>query len=116
MAKLNVLFHINEEDRFEVLLLNITNSLKDAGKEKGDIAVLTNGPSVKAYTDIEMIREMKELSGKGVQFLACRNAINEMCSEWACIEEDNCQHLTIVPVGITEVIRKQRDGYAYVKP
>lgn len=117
MAKLNVLFHVNEEDRFEVLLLNVINFLKDAGKDKGDVVVLANGPSVKAYADIEMIQEMKELSGKGVRFLACRNAINEMCSEWACIEEDKLPaFVTIVPAGITEVIRKQHDGYAYVKP
>lgn len=114
---LNVLFHINEENRFEVLLSNITNFLKDAVKEKGEIVVLANGPSVKAYTDTKMIQEMEVLSGKGVKFLACRNAINEMCSEGVCIEEDKLPaFVTIVPAGITEVIRKQHEGYAYVKP
>jgi hypothetical protein len=41
-----------------------------------------------------------------------------MCQEGvACLKEELLpSFIGIVPVGITEIIRRQQDGFAYVKP
>jgi len=121
--KLKVLFHINEESRWAVVLLNAFNFLMDIGEDNGDVVVIANGPAVIAYAGSdgyigsERLKAMNELSKKGVKFLACRNAINEMCSEGFCIEVNELpSFVEIIPVGITEIIKRQQGSYSYVKP
>lgn len=121
--KLKVLFHINEESKWAVVLLNVINFLTDIGEDNGDVVVIANGPAVIAYAGSdgyigsERLKAMNELSKKGVKFLACRNAINEMCSEGFCIEVNALpSFVEIIPVGITEIIKRQQGSYSYVKP
>lgn len=118
MERLQVLFHINESDRWNVVLGNITNLIRDVGAEAADIVVLANGYAVYGYADPEKITSMEQLNSKGVKFLACRNSLKNMCEEGVvCIKEELLPpFLEVVPAGITEVVKRQRDGYAYVKP
>ncbi len=118
MGKLRVLFHVNEVDRWDVAFRNITNLINDVGEGNADVAVLANGPSVAAYADAKKVETMKGLSEKGAKFLVCRNSLRKMCSGGAvCISEENLpSFVTVVPAGITEIIKKQHEGYAYVKP
>ncbi|HQA04264.1 MAG TPA: DsrE family protein, partial [Thermodesulfovibrio thiophilus] len=109
---------VNENEKWNVALGNITNLIKDVGEDNADIVVLANGASVSAYVDDEKIKIMKALSEKGVKFIACRNSLKKMCADNViCINEDNLpSFVTVVPAGITEIIKKQQEGYAYVKP
>ncbi len=118
MEKLKVIFHVNEKEKWDVALKNITNLIKDVGEGNLDILVLANGPSVGAYVDPIKIQTMEDLAKKGVRFLACRNSVKMMCSEGViCISEEGLpSFVTVVPAGITEIIKRQHEGYAYVKP
>lgn len=118
MNRLKVLFHVNENDRWNVTLGNITNLIKDVKEGNADIIVLANGPSVAAYADAEKIEIMRGLSEKGAKFLACRNSLEKMCADNViCINEENLPSFVgVVPAGITEIIKRQHEGYAYVKP
>jgi len=118
MSRLKVLFHVNETEKWDTALGNITNLLKDAGEDGVDIAVLANGPSVEVFMDDVRVQAMKELAGKGAKFLACRNSLRNLCSgASACMDINSLpSFVEVVPAGITEIIRRQADGYAYVKP
>ncbi len=118
METLKVLFHVSEPDRWKVALGNITNLIKDVGEGNVDVEVLANGPSVSAYVDSELIDIMKGLAEKNVRFVACRNSLKKMCADdIICIDEDKLpSFIEVVPAGITEIIKKQAEGYAYVKP
>src|SRR5271169_5493608 len=118
MGKLKVIFHVNETEQWSTALGYIINLLRDVGEGAADIVVLANGASVAAYAYSEKVDTMEMLSEKGVRFLACRNSLKKMCAEGAvCINEEALPpFITIVPAGITEIIRKQHEGYAYVKP
>jgi len=59
MGKLQVLFHVNEIDRWDVAFGNITNLINDVGEGNADVAVLANGPSVAAYADAEKGMEIE---------------------------------------------------------
>ena len=49
---------------------------------------------------------------KGVKFVACNNALNIFD-----IKKENVIHFVgIVPAGVVELVKKQREGYAYIKP
>ncbi|MGO9377397.1 MAG: DsrE family protein [Dissulfurispiraceae bacterium] len=118
MDELKVLFHINENEKWQVVLGNITNLLEDTGQENVDVVVLANGFSVYGYTDPDKISSMEQLSTRGVKFIVCRNSLKNMCQEGvACVKETLLpSFIGVVPAGITEIIRRQQDGYAYVKP
>ncbi|RME69799.1 MAG: hypothetical protein D6778_00080 [Nitrospirae bacterium] len=112
-----VVFHINEPEKWPVLLGNVTNLLKDMGKDV-EVRVLANGPSVKAYADEETIEKMKPLAEQGVKFLACRNSLKAFCSGGdVCIDEESLpDFVEVVPAGVSELTKRQAEGYAYIKP
>ena len=55
---------------------------------------------------------MRELNNKGVNFVGCNNSLNSLNLK----KEDLINFVNIVPVGVLELIIKQEEGYAYVKP
>ena len=118
MSKMKVLFHVNEADRWETALGNITNLIKDVGQDEVDIVVVANGPSIMSFIEHDTLEVMKDLSHKGASF--CRQGISlkKMCyGVDACISESSLpSFVDVVPAGITEIIRKQADGFSYVKP
>ncbi|RMG73644.1 MAG: hypothetical protein D6710_03040 [Nitrospirae bacterium] len=118
MSELKVVFHVNNPAQWETALGNITNLLKDVGDGGVRVVVLTNGPSVKAYADEGLLQRMKALADRGVSFRACRNSLNNLCAGGeVCLNEGSLpDFIEVVPAGITELIRLQMEGFAYVKP
>jgi len=118
MNKLRVIFHVNETPKWDVALANVTNLLRDVGDSGADVLVLSNGPSVEVFADEEKVRVMEELAARGVRFLACRNSLKNLCaSGTVCMDENNLPaFLGVVPAGVTELIRRQAEGFAYIKP
>lgn len=128
MDKLKVLFHIDESDRWPRVLVNITNFLNDVGQGNADIEVVANGEAVSVFRSRcllaggsgqccgpatgSLMEQMKKLSETGVNFAACRNALKAQSID----ERSLPNFVTVVPAGITEIARKQAEGYAYIKP
>ncbi len=88
------------------------------GDEAVEVLVLMNGPSVKVLSEESLLQRMRELSDKGVKFIVCRNSLKALCgSGELCIDEKNLpEFLSVVPAGVTELIRRQTEGFAYIKP
>lgn len=112
------MFHINEVDRWPVALGNITNLIKDVGEDAVEIIVLANGPSVASYADEGTVSIMQECVNKGATFKACRNSLKKLCVGGnICMTDENLPlFVEVVPAGITEIIKRQAEGFAYVKP
>ncbi|MBF0339030.1 MAG: DsrE family protein [Nitrospirae bacterium] len=118
MEKLKVIFHVNEPEKWEVALGNVTNLLRDVSPDKVEVRVLANGPSISAFADEARLSAMQGLAEAGVKFLACRNSLNKLgCAGDVCINPENLPpYIEVVPAGITELIKRQAEGFAYVKP
>lgn len=97
-----------------MLIMNINNFLRDVGPGVASIEVVANGGGVLAYGEGEwdMIRQMEELHQRGVVFNACRNALVKHDME----QENLPDFVVVVPAGITAIVIKQSEGYAYIKP
>lgn len=116
MNEVKAIFHIDELHKWGLLLKNINNLLRAIDIEKSNIEVLANAEAVKFYnlstalnTDITA---MKELNSKKVKFVACNNALNS----YGIKKDDLIDFVDIVPVGVLELINKQKESYAYIKP
>jgi len=118
MSELKVVIHVNDPDRWKKALGNIRNLIKDVGEGKADIVALANGSAVTAFGNTELIEAMKTLAEQGVHFIACRNSLKNMCAEGViCLSENERPSFVVVtPAGITELVKRQHQGYAYVKP
>lgn len=94
--------------------MNINNFLRDVGPGKAAVEVLANGAGVQPLNQSvpELTRQMSDLHGQGVVFAACNNALNLYN-----IDKERLQpFIKVVPAGITEIVLKQSEGYAYIKP
>ncbi|MBF0516775.1 MAG: DsrE family protein [Nitrospirae bacterium] len=116
--ELRVLFHVNEMNKWDTALGNITNLIKDVGSDAVQIKVVANGPSVAAFSDSSRLETMKALANDGALFLACRNSLKKMCSgaDVCLTEEALPPFIKVIPAGITEIVKSQSEGFAYVKP
>ena len=112
-----VIFHIDDLSRWNMVLKNTSNLLEAINTSNFNIEVLANGEAVKSYTtsnktEINIRNIMKNLSDRGVKFVACYNTLKSLNIK----EDDLNTFVHIVPVGILELVSKQMDGYIYIKP
>ena len=114
MLEYKVIFHIDELNKWKLLLKNISNLLDAADINKCSIEVLANSEAVRFYNsnlDLDT-KAMEKLNSKGVKFIACNNAL----IAYDMKKDDLINFIDVVPVGILELINKQSEGYAYIKP
>ena len=118
MEKYKVVFHVNESNKWSALLANVNNLVKDLGQDNIIIEVVANGVAVVDYVlnidkdNNNFINKVSDAVNYGVKFIACRNALvgNK-------IDENLLpSFITVVPAGVTGLIKKQVEGYAYIKP
>ncbi len=100
---MKVVFHLNEVDKFKMVLSNIKN-LKPYD-DISSIVLLINGPAITLVTDT--IREIE-----GVRIEVCKNSLKS-----SSIELDSLKPYFIpVDAGVYRLIELQSKGYAYIKP
>ena len=112
-----IIFHINEMQRWNLLLNNVTNlSLSYKGESSNAIIeVLAHSEAVRGYlqdSSEDYRPAMDRLSQQGVRFVACSRALLGM----GITKEEIFQFVHVVPAGVRELADRQMEGYAYIKP
>lgn len=117
-GKLDVVYHVSDEDKVSFVLNNIQNHINGiGGPEKINIVLVSHGPAVKRFNDIEAVNRVREsvakLQEQGVTFEACANTLtalnlepDELLSGFVIAEKG----------GVTRVAELQSQGYAYLRP
>lgn len=116
MEEMKVVFHIVAMKKWDLVLANVSNLLEDAQDTDLKVEVIANSAAVKYYDTIQDIvvdlNTLMQLNEKGVRFVACNNALNANN-----IEKHNLlDFVSVVPAGVSEIVRKQHQGYAYIRP
>ena len=110
--KLKAIFHIDEMEKWDLLLGNVENLLKSLDNTDYEITILANSKAVLRYKIDNENSRLEELSNRKVNIIACNNALNSQK-----ISKDMLpNYIIVVPVGVKELIEKQLEGYAYIKP
>ena len=117
-----VIFHIDENARWQMLLGNVENLLGALGSGHMTVEVLANGEAVQKYAaalpgrddeaDQSLAAKMASLHQEGVTFAACRNAMRAN----HLTEHDLHPFVVTVPAGVMELVTRQAQGYAYINP
>lgn len=112
---MKVIFHVDENEKWQLCLGNVRNML-NYGKENKtvfEIEILANSEAVgKFKKGSEWETAMRDLLQNGVTLAACQNALNAQ----KIAKDDLIDHVTVVPAGVVELVIKQSEGFAYIKP
>jgi intracellular sulfur oxidation DsrE/DsrF family protein len=119
MNDYKVIFHVNEQERMNIAIGNIVNLIKDVMPVKPEAELVVNGSAIVVFGDKAIGEQMRNLNDQGVKIIACRNSIRMFCKdnpECPIAEDKLPSFVKVVSAGVTEIIKKQHDGYAYIKP
>lgn len=116
MKPYRVVFHLDEnsEERFTEVLNNLRNLLNDLGEANIEAELVVNGNGVLQLTrrnESHLIR-VRNLAKQGVHFVVCNNSLAHLKLDPSILMEE----AEIVPSGVGELVRKQTEGWAYIRP
>lgn len=111
---IKVIFHIDESEKWLTVISNVLNLCKGIDVENAEIEILANSKSVEVLkkTEEKYFHKLKNIHDLGIKICACKNSMNNLHLK----SEDIYDFIEIVPIGILELIEKQQEGYAYIKP
>lgn len=102
-----VVFHLNEMEKWSVVTSNIRNLLKASQSYK--IVLLINGDAIKGILEAE---HAELLQNPDIEVHACRNSLRSH----EIPEEILLAEVIVVPSGVVDLIELQAANYAYIKP
>jgi intracellular sulfur oxidation DsrE/DsrF family protein len=116
MKQYRTIFHLDEEQPEKVVFVlnNIINLLDDLGNQNVDVELLVNGPAVKAFKaeDNPILDKISKILQQSVVIALCNNALRSHGLDPASMLAD----AIVVPSGVGELVRKQAEGWAYIRP
>lgn len=109
------IFQVSDSDpqKWYLTLSNVKNVQKDLGKGKVQIEVLVYGPGLDMVTlETEVAEKLEEAMDNGVKIVACENTmIGRKLSR-----SDMFPGIGYVKTGVVELMKRQREGWSYVRP
>jgi len=116
MDKYRVVFHLDEpgKGRANQVLRNIENLIDDLGENNVEIELVANGGGVKALVKgpESHAEQVEKLMVKGVHFVACAHSLSALGIDKGSLLEG----ITVVSAGVGELVKKQAEGWAYIRP
>lgn len=114
-GKTRVVLQVSEDDpkKWNLILNNARNIQKDLGKNNVDIEIVAFGPGIGIFkADSAVAARVSEVASDGLVLAACENTMAAM----KLTKEDMNPAAGYVPSGVVEIIRKEKAGYAYLRP
>ena len=108
------LFQVTDNDpaRWNLILNNMSALREDVGSEGAEIELVAYGPGLNMLkADSPVKQRIAEALKSGVKINACQNTMQGMKLTPADILPD----VGYVPSGVVEVMRKQQQGWAYIR-
>ena len=105
-------FSSSDEVDWKITLNNLRNLISGMAPETVDIEVVAFGPEISFLKkDTAEAPEIRDLESRHVHFVACGNAMQKQHLELS----DLVGGTEVVPAGIVEVVRRQEQGWIYIK-
>ena len=113
LAEHRIVFQLTSGDTnvHKMLIRQLGNVLAAAPNSK--VEVVCHGPGLDILrTHMTVVYpKLRELSGKGIQFVGCENTLRERQ-----IDRDEIMNVaSFVKAGIIEIVKKQEEGWSYIR-
>jgi intracellular sulfur oxidation DsrE/DsrF family protein len=113
-ARNRAVFQVTENDpaRWNLILNNMQNLRDGVGSEGIEIELVAFGPGIfMLKADSPVKARLAEALKSGVKVNACQHTMNGM----KLVPADMAPDIGYVPSGVVEVLRKQQQGWAYIR-
>jgi intracellular sulfur oxidation DsrE/DsrF family protein len=114
-VKNRVVFQVSDADpkKWTLALNNARNIQTDLGRDNVEIEIVAYGPGIGMLkADSEVKARVEEATAAHVKVVACENT---MASQ-KLAKTDMLQNISYAPAGVVEIMRKQQEGFAYIRP
>ena len=104
----------NDPARWTMILNNAKNAQEDVGgADKIEIEIVAYGPGIHMLkNDSAVGSRVAEAVKSGVKIVGCENTMKGL----KLSKDEMLPTIGYVPAGITELMKKQQEGWAYVRP
>jgi len=113
--KARVVIQVSDADagKWNLALNNAKNVQQAYGADKVDIEIVTYGPGIGMLKiDSAIANRIEDSKKAGVSVVACQNTMKNM----KLTNDDMLPNTSYVPSGVVEIMKKQGEGYAYLRP
>ncbi len=114
-AKHKVIFQVSDNDprKWNLALNNAKNVQEDLGKDNVEIELVAYGPGLPMLKlESEVSSRIADALAQGVRILACENTMTNTKTTRA----DMLPNISYVKAGVTTLMARQREGWAYIRP
>jgi len=114
-AKSKAVFQVSDADpqKWNLTLNNVKNVADDLGQDAVELEIVVYGPGIGMLkSDSAVGRRIADALKNGVKVVACENTMQAQKLVYA----DMLPNIGYVPAGVVELMKKQREGYAYIRP
>ncbi|OLZ10487.1 DsrE family protein [Sulfobacillus thermosulfidooxidans] len=111
---LGVVFHVNDasSQKQRAALKNISNLLAEMPEIPVELVVQGDAINLVVSNETTLAQELAALQQQGVVIAVCHNTMKAK----GVTEAELLPGMTIVPSAVGELVRRQRQGLAYIKP
>jgi intracellular sulfur oxidation DsrE/DsrF family protein len=110
-----VIFQVSDSvpAKWNLTLNNVKNIQEAIGKDKVDVEIVAYGPGIDMLKlESEVANRIDTALANGVRIVACENTMKNM----KLTQADMLPSIGYVPGGVIELMRKQREGWSYIRP
>jgi intracellular sulfur oxidation DsrE/DsrF family protein len=110
-----VVFQVSDADpaKWNLALNNARNVQADLGKENVEIEIVAYGPGLPMLkAESKVAGRLAQALDSGVALLACENTMQN-----TKVSRDEMYYgIKYVQAGVTHLMKRQREGWAYIRP
>lgn len=110
-----VVFQVSDNDpaKWNLALNNAKNVLQEYGAGKAEIEIVAYGPGIGMLkAEATTADRISEATLAGVKIVACENTMNAQ----KLTKADMNPAIGYVPAGVVELMKRQGEGWAYIRP
>lgn len=114
-AKHKVVFQVSDADpaKWNLALNNARNVRDDLGEDMVEMEIVAYGPGIGMLKgDSPVAKRIAEALQQGTKVIACENTMKGQKLVYA----DMLPAIGYVPAGVVELMQKQSQGWAYIRP
>ena len=114
-TKSKVVFQVSDGDvaKWNMALFNAKSVQQDLGAGKVDIEIVAYGPGIGMLkADAITSSRVKDATQSGIRVVACETSMKVLKLE----KQDMNLAVDYVPGGVVELMQRQAEGWAYIRP
>ncbi len=114
-SRQKVVLQVSDQDpaKWNLALNNVKNVQQMMGADKVDAEIVVYGPGIGMLkADSAVGNRVEEAKKAGVNIVACQNTMKGM----KLTDADMLPNTSYVPAGVVELMKKQNEGFAYIRP